>query len=55
MKIEVRQKKGYSSDGKRFRLNFSRIIDFGKPQGTIYKGPQGIPTFILKVFKKIIL
>ena len=36
---------------KLLRPVFSRIVEYGKPQGTIYKGPQVVVTVIVLVIR----
>ena len=33
-------------------INFSRIYEYDKPQGTIYKGPQAILTITLELMRE---
>ena len=47
LKTQIFEKKGYFSSEKYISSDFSRIIEYEKPQGTIYKGTPGIVRVIL--------
>ena len=56
-KTQIFEKKGtLSSEKKRFWPNFSRIIEYDKPQGTIYihTGPQGFLASTVEVIRSIL-
>ena len=47
-------KKGHLPGDKSFSTVFSRIIECYKPQGTIFKGPQGYLTITVEVIRSIL-
>ena len=50
-KTQISGKKGNPSSEKKMLTNFSRIIEYEKPEATNYNGPQGILTFTVEVIK----
>ena len=48
------KKKAIFQEKKRFWPIFSRIIEYDKPQRTIYEGPQGILAITVEVKRSIL-
>ena len=46
--------KGNFSSEKNYLTNFSRIIEFDKPQGTVYKGQHGLLSLTVKLIRSIL-
>ena len=53
LKTQIFEKKAIFPPKKLFRPIFSRIIEYEKPQGKKYGGPQAIMTVILQSYKNI--
>ena len=53
LKTHVFEKDNFSSE-KVLRPRSSRIIEYEKPRGTKYKGPQGIVTNIVQVIRSLL-
>ena len=53
-KTQVFEEQGNLSTEKNSLTVFSRIIEYGKPQRTIYKGPKGLIAMTVEVIRSVL-